>query len=147
MSRIPELSEPRGLLPPPLTAAGGLRHNDGMALRDRAYARIYHVVRQIPQGRVATYGQVAALAGMPGQARQVGYALHALPDDEAVPWHRVINAQGQVSTRAEPFEESIQRQLLEREGLRFDASGRTDLVRYRWNPRSVRGALPGGSGP
>jgi methylated-DNA-protein-cysteine methyltransferase-like protein len=117
-----------------------------VTLRDRAYARIYAVVRQIPQGRVATYGQVAALAGMPGQARQVGYALHALPDDEAVPWHRVINAQGQVSTRAEPFEESIQRQLLEREGLRFDTSGRTDLEHYRWKPRSVRGALPGGPG-
>ena len=138
---------PRGPRKPLLTAAGGLRHNGGVPLRDRAYARIYAVVRQIPQGRVATYGQVAALAGMPGQARQVGYALHALPDDEAVPWHRVINAQGQVSARAEPFEESIQRQLLEREGLRFDASGRTDLEHYRWKPRSVRVALPRGSEP
>ncbi len=103
------------------------------------------MVRQIPRGRVATYGQVAALAGMPGQARQVGYALHALPDDEAVPWHRVINAQGRVSTRSEPFEESIQRQLLEREGLRFDAAGRTDLAQYRWQPHSLRGALPRGA--
>jgi methylated-DNA-protein-cysteine methyltransferase-like protein len=123
-----------------------MRHNGGVTLRDRAYARIYAVVRQIPQGRVATYGQVAALAGMPGQARQVGYALHALPDDEEVPWHRVINAQGRVSTRAEPFEESIQRQLLEREGLRFDASGRTDLEQHRWRPRSPRGPSPGGRG-
>jgi methylated-DNA-protein-cysteine methyltransferase-like protein len=118
-----------------------------VTLRDRAYARIYAVVRQIPRGRVATYGQVAALAGMPGQARQVGYALHALPDGEAVPWHRVINAQGRVSARSEPFEESIQRQLLEREGLRFDAAGRTDLEQYRWKPRSGQGALPRGARP
>lgn len=117
-----------------------------MTLRDRAYARIYAVVREIPRGRVATYGQVAALAGMPGQARQVGYALHALPDEEEVPWHRVINAQGRVSTRAEPFEESIQRQLLEREGLHFDASGRTDLERYRWKPRPDCDASPGRRG-
>jgi methylated-DNA-protein-cysteine methyltransferase-like protein len=113
-----------------------------VTLRDRAYARIYAVVRRIPPGRIATYGQVAALAGMPGQARQVGYALHALPDDQAVPWHRVINARGRLSTRAEPFEESIQRQLLEREGLSFDPSGRTDLERYRWKPRPLRGAPP-----
>jgi alkylated DNA nucleotide flippase Atl1 len=59
----------------------------------------------------------------------------------------VINAQGRVSTRAEPFEESIQRQLLEREGLCFDTAGRTDLEHYRWKPRSVRGAVPGGPGP
>ena len=118
-----------------------------MTLRDRAYARIYAVVRRIPQGRVATYGQVAALAGMPGQARQVGYALHALPEDEAVPWHRVINAQGQVSTRAEPFEESIPRHQLEREGRCFDATRRTQLERHRGQPRKVRGALPGGAVP
>ena len=60
-----------------------------------AYSRIYGVVREIPEGRVATYGQVAALAGPPGHARQVGYALHAINDD-GVPWHRVINAKGEI---------------------------------------------------
>ena len=55
-----------------------------------SYQRIYAVVRRIPEGRVATYGQVASLAGLAGQARQVGYALHALPDGTAVPWHRVV---------------------------------------------------------
>ena len=66
------------------------------------YARIYAVIRRIPRGRVATYGQVAELAGLPGHARQVGYALHALPAATAVPWHRVINAAGGVSLRSSP---------------------------------------------
>ena len=62
-------------------------------------ARIYAVVRRIPRGTVATYGQVAERAGYPGHARQVGYALHALPPGTTVPWHRVINASGEVSAR------------------------------------------------
>jgi O-6-methylguanine DNA methyltransferase len=63
----------------------------------RRWERIYDVVRRIPKGRVATYGQVAALAGLPRHARQVGYALHVLPESSKVPWHRVINAKGEVS--------------------------------------------------
>ncbi len=95
------------------------------------YDRIYDVVRRIPDGRVATYGQVAALAGLPGHARQVGYALHALKDD-TVPWHRVINAQGKVSPRSEPGYDGYQRHLLEEEGVVFTLSGRVDLKKYRW---------------
>lgn len=105
-----------------------------------AYARIHAVVRRIPRGRVATYGQVAELAGMPGHARQVGYALHALrADDRGVPWQRVLNAQGRTSLRSEPGAEQVQRQMLELEGVVFDASGRVDLARYRWQPRGRRG--------
>ena len=100
-----------------------------------AYRRIWAVVARIPRGRVATYGQVAALAGRPGHARQAGYALHALPDDAAgVPWHRVINAKGEVSPRAEPGGEGLQRAMLEAEGVEFDARGRVDLKRFRWEP-------------
>ncbi len=99
------------------------------------WQRIYAVVRRIPRGRVATYGQVAALAGMPGHARQIGYALFALPAGDGVPWHRVINAQGRISPRAEPGYDTIQRLLLEKEGVRFLASGRIALERYRWAPR------------
>jgi methylated-DNA-protein-cysteine methyltransferase-like protein len=102
------------------------------------YQRIYRVVRRIPRGRVATYGQIAELAGMAGHARQVGYALHALDegtaDGKVVPWHRVINAQGRISLRAE-WAGEIQRQLLEREGVVFDARERIDLARFRWKPR------------
>lgn len=100
-----------------------------------AYARIYAVVRRIPRGRVATYGQVAELAGLAGRARQVGYALHALPAGSTVPWHRVINAAGGVSRRAAPGDELAQRQLLEREGVRFDPRGRVRLASASWRPR------------
>ena len=100
----------------------------------RTYLRIYAVVRRIPRGRVATYGQVAALAGLPGHARQVGYALHALARGTRLPWHRVINAKGEVSRRRRPGDELSQRLLLEREGVRFDARGRVALARLRWSP-------------
>ena len=99
-------------------------------------ARIYEIVRRIPAGRVATYGQVAELAGYRGHARQVGYALNALPAGTTVPWHRVLNARGEVSLRSEPGAELSQRLLLEREGIRFDARGRVALERVRWRPRS-----------
>ncbi len=96
------------------------------------WQRIYAVVRQVPSGQVATYGQVAALAGLPGHARQVGYALHALKDP-SVPWHRVINARGEVSARSEPGPEPLQEMMLRDEGLEFDSRGRVDLRRYRWS--------------
>lgn len=98
------------------------------------YERIYAVVRRIPRGRVATYGQVARLAGLPGRARQVGYALHALAPSTAVPWQRVINSAGAISLRASNGGLS-QRMLLESEGIRFDARGRVALQKYAWRPR------------
>jgi methylated-DNA-protein-cysteine methyltransferase related protein len=95
------------------------------------------VVRRIPRGRVATYGQVARLAGLPGHARQVGYAMAALPAGSLVPWHRVINAAGRVSPRrAGPGAGIRQRQLLEREGVTFAPSGKVSLERYAWRPRA-----------
>lgn len=97
-----------------------------------AYQRIYRVVRRIPQGRVASYGEVAALAGLPGRARQVGYALHALREGDPLPWHRVLNARGEVSPRAEPGMEGLQREMLEAEGIEFDERGRLDFRRYGW---------------
>lgn len=100
------------------------------------YARIYSVVRRIPTGRVATYGQVAGLAG---HARQVGYAVSALPDESNVPWHRVINARGAISARGEPGGDLAQRSLLEAEGVQFNAGGRISLDRYRWRPQATTG--------
>lgn len=101
--------------------------------RVSSYQRYYDVVRRVPRGRVTTYGTVAREAGLPGRARQVGYAMAALGDGHDVPWHRVINAKGEISPRAggSPFA-SIQRSLLEAEGVAFDARGRIDLERFGW---------------
>jgi len=100
-----------------------------------SHARILSVVRSIPRGKVATYGQVATLAGLPGHARLVGYALHALRDGSRVPWQRVINAKGEVSPRAVPGYDGYQRAILEREGVVFDARGRVALARFRFRPK------------
>ena len=107
-----------------------------------SYARIYRSVRRIPRGRVATYGQIAELAGLRGQARQVGYALHQLRD-ACVPWHRVINVRGEISLTALPGSGELQRDLLEREGVQFGPAGRVDLARFRWKPRSRTSKTPG----
>ena len=98
------------------------------------YRQIYDVVRRIPAGKVATYGQIAALAGLAGHARQVGYALHALEEGSGLPWQRVINARGEVSPRSHGGWEGYQRHLLEEEGVEFDERGRIDLKRFRWEP-------------
>ena len=98
------------------------------------YKRFYEVIQGIPQGKVATYGQVATLAGYPGYARQVGYALHATPSNLELPWHRVINAKGMISIKSEGPFENIQRQLLESEGIVFDHNNRVPLRIYQWVP-------------
>ena len=99
------------------------------------YRRIYDTVSQIPSGRVSSYGAVARFAGLPGHARQVGYAMAALPEDLEVPWHRVVNARGEVSRRrGNRMSERIQRMLLEKEGIEFQANGRIDLERFGWSP-------------
>ena len=90
----------------------------------QGYRNIYRVVRRIPRGKVATYGQIAVLAGIPRQARQVG----------DVPWQRVINGKGGVSERSTPGLEAMQRAVLESEGVVFDTCGRVDLARYQWRP-------------
>jgi len=99
-----------------------------------SYQRIYTVIRRVPKGRVATYGQIARLAGLPGHARQVGYALYALRASTAVPWQRIVNASGAISLRRSGGALS-QRMLLEREGVTLDARGRISLARFGWKPR------------
>jgi len=83
---------------------------------------------------VATYGQVAALAGLPRAARQIGYALHVLPDGSDVPWQRVVNARGELSERRDFDGAPRQRARLEDEGVEFDPHGRIDLARFGWSP-------------
>ncbi|TDJ66263.1 MAG: cysteine methyltransferase [Planctomycetota bacterium] len=97
--------------------------------RNAAFDRIYAMVDSIPRGSVATYGQVAREAGLPGRARQAGSALRNLPVGSALPWHRVIDARGAIRTPG-----GRQRKLLEREGVRLQANGRVDLAQYGWRP-------------
>lgn len=101
----------------------------------KSYDRIYAIVRQIPPGKVATYGQIADLAELYGQARLIGYALYRVVDSDNVPWHRVINAKGQISQSPHRNgSDDLQRVLLEAEGIPFRANGTIDLNRYRWLP-------------
>jgi methylated-DNA-protein-cysteine methyltransferase-like protein len=102
------------------------------------WKRVYAVVRRIPRGRVATYGQVAKLAGLGRNARQVGYALHALPEWNDVPWHRVINARGEISLPRSTGADVTQRLRLEKEGIEFDGRGRIDLRRFKVRDASLR---------
>lgn len=112
----------------------GLR-TQGVVRAGEGWERVYRVVRRIPRGRVASYGQVAAIAGMPRAARQVGYALHALEVGTTVPWHRVVNARGEIALRGSDGIVALQRSLLEAEGVVLAAGGRIGLARFGWRPR------------
>lgn len=81
------------------------------------YQEVYYWTKKIPKGRVATYGQIAALCGNPRAARQVGWALHVAPDLRILPWYRVINSKGYITTTCPDHPADMQKQLLEREGI------------------------------
>ncbi|MBI5304429.1 MAG: methylated-DNA--[protein]-cysteine S-methyltransferase [Chloroflexi bacterium] len=93
------------------------------------FTRVYALVRKIPRGKVATYGQIARALGAPGAARTVGWAMRACP--EQVPWHRVINARGEISLRPTTGYHE-QRARLKAEGVRFNRDGKVNLDRYGW---------------
>ena len=96
--------------------------------------RIWQVVMLIPPGKVATYGDVARHAGLPGAARRVGRALRGLPEDTAIPWHRVVNAQGKLVVPGGSAAQDRQRARLEREGIRFRGNDVLILRNCRWQP-------------
>ena len=98
------------------------------------FERIYEVVRKIPRGNVATYGQIAALAGNPRWARVVGYALHVNPEPGKIPCHRVVNRDGKTTPAFAFGGEDVQRNLLESEGIVFSLDGTVDLKEYLWRP-------------
>jgi len=102
-----------------------------------SYERIWKTVRKIPRGKVATYGGVARASGLPRQARLVGYALHNLPPNFDIPWHRVINSQGRISLPKNGGHHERQRRLLEKEGIAF-LKDRVDLKRYEWRAQSSK---------
>ena len=102
--------------------------------RQARLARIYETIRDIPEGSVASYGQVAEIAGIPRGARQVGWALKQLPRGDDVPWHRVITASGKIAFEAGSRRFEKQKKLLVEEGVAVVA-GRVDMQRYRWEPQ------------
>jgi len=104
---------------------------------EKVFERIYRLVLRIPKGRVMTYGQIAKLLEERYSPRLVGWAMHATPkDDRNIPWHRVINSQGGISTgRVIVNQPDVQQLLLEAEGVVFDERGHCDLGVYQWSPR------------
>ena len=100
---------------------------------DAAVAAICAVIRRIPKGWVATYGQVAAMAGLPRRARLVGRVLQQLDPGTDIPWHRVVNAKGQVSySLSRNGGDKVQQRLLKKEGIKFDDRNSFNLERFRW---------------
>lgn len=104
---------------------------------DKVFEKIYRLVMRIPRGRVMTYGQIARILEERYSPRLVGWAMHATPKDARnIPWHRVINSQGGISTgRVILTQPDVQQLLLEAEGVTFDARGHCDLSVYQWSPR------------
>lgn len=100
------------------------------------YDRIYQIVKKIPQGKVATYGQIAELAGLYGKARLVGYALYQVDmETDEIPWYRVVNAKGEISySFKRQGGDYLQKVLLEEEGIEFNSKGKINLSQYRWQP-------------
>jgi methylated-DNA-protein-cysteine methyltransferase-like protein len=101
------------------------------------FRRVVNVIKKIPRGKVATYGQIAALAGNPRGARQVAWVLHSASDKEKLPWQRVINSKGTISLpRYGGYE--LQKALLVKEKIKFDGNDGVDLARFQWRPKSKK---------
>jgi len=94
---------------------------------------VYRLLALVPPGKVVSYGQIAAWLGQPRAARTVGWALHGLPEGSGLPWQRVINAQGRITTPWQEHTAARQRELLEMEGIVFERDGRVDMEFYRWS--------------
>ncbi|MDJ0835738.1 MAG: methylated-DNA--[protein]-cysteine S-methyltransferase [Acidobacteriota bacterium] len=97
--------------------------------------KVWNLVKTIPRGKVASYGQLAGMLGQPRKARHVGYALHQTPEDLVLPWHRVINAQGRISFSEHSQEYLMQKAMLEAEKVTFQDGNRIDMKVYGWRPK------------
>lgn len=113
---------------------------DAKAKPDRQYReRVYKIVRKIPRGKVMTYGQIAYMLGEGYTPRTVGFVMHGA-DEQNTPWHRVINSQGRCSTGRIVLPSDKQQRMLQREGVKFDSTGRCDLEIFLWQPRRRQNA-------
>ena len=115
---------------------GKERETDGRKA-DGFFARVYEIVKEVPPGKVATYGQIAALAGAPRMARQVGYALHVNPEPGVIPCHRVLNRFGALAPAFAFGGAEIQAALLEAEGIEVREDFTVDLDKYRWDGKEA----------
>ena len=126
--------------PPQRTMGGAMKaKKKKKASTDRPFERVWAIVRRVPRGKVVTYGQLSEMIDRRLTPVGVGWAIRAAPEG-LVPWQRVVNGQGTISTdRAHP---GLQRAMLEAEGVRFDREGRIDLARYAWRPRVRTSSRP-----
>jgi len=113
--------------------AGGISKGIRSCMTTLFYQRVKCIIKRIPKGKVATYGQIAALAGNHRAARQVAWILHSSSEKENLSWHRVVNSQGEISLKPRRGYE-VQKALLRKERIEFDENGRIDLSEYLWNP-------------
>jgi methylated-DNA-protein-cysteine methyltransferase-like protein len=102
------------------------------------HERVKAIIKRIPRGKVATYGQIATVAGNPRAARQVVRVLHACSRKDRLPWHRVINREGRISLKRD-YGYELQKKLLDDEGVAFDEHGAVDLVRHQWSAPPIIG--------
>jgi len=110
---------------------GPLKSRSASGMSESAQA-ILTMIQQVPVGRVASYGQIARLAGYPRNSRQVGSILRKLPRGSETPWFRIVNSKGEISGRSNPDAESYQREKLQSEGIEFDSEGRVSLKKFGW---------------
>src|SRR5438067_6771159 len=122
-------------MPTDKTKGSGVRADERELIAQPGYnERVYQIVRRIPAGRVMTYGQIAELLGEGYTPRTVGFVMHASPD--GTPWHRVLNAQGAISTGRIALPHDKQQRMLEQEGVIFDKKGRCDLQTFLHIPKT-----------
>ena len=112
---------------------------DKLRLAGQYRERVYKIVRRIPRGKVMTYGQIAYMLGEGYTPRTVGFVMHGA-DEQNTPWHRVINSQGRCSTGRIVLPSDKQQRMLQREGVKFDNTGRCDLETFLWQPRRRKNA-------
>ena len=108
-----------------------------MSMTTSFHQRVIEIIKQIPKGKVATYGQIAAYVGSPRAARQVVRTLHSSSRKEDLPWHRLVNSQGRISLKPNQGYE-IQKTLLMKEGVVFDLQDNIDFDRYLWTPSHLK---------
>ena len=125
------------------TGAKGARRTGAASTAGSFSERVYDLVRSVPRGRIVSYGAVAAMLGKPRAARAVGQALRSLPDDNDVPWWRVVNRNGAVSSRPVVNARPLQEALLRKERVKFDRQGCADWSRYGWDGSSGVSAAGG----